>query len=203
MTTITSPYIFWLFDWGIFPVNTSLRYYPLYARCDINEQGITIQLGDETIAITYAQIVTCEKHLFIQSASAGRAYNVKIILHKDVQIQKGRFARNEIYLVPVKMFANEPSAAEIDDMAAVINAFASHNESTIPKNPYQRELIRRGRAADFSEATWNALTPPNVYTPVPSFGRKLLAILLIVCGVSFIGLVITAIIYNLFHYLAH
>src|SRR5690349_15527149 len=101
MTPITTLYTFWLFDWGVFPVYTSLHYYPLYVRCDINEQGITIHLSDDTIAITYTEIVTCQKHWFVQSASSGRAYNVKIILHKDIRIQKGRFARNEIYLVPV------------------------------------------------------------------------------------------------------
>lgn len=198
-----SSYIFWLFDWGVSRVYDVFRYYPLYVRCDIDERGIRINLDPQVITITYDQILVCEAYHFTQSRSAGTSFNVKIILHQNSQIKKGDSASNEIYLVPVNMFANEPSISEINDMVSIVNTFTNHNEPSIPKNPYQRELIRRDRAAEFSEATWNALTPPNVYTPIPSFGRKLLMILLIVFGVSLIGLIAIAIIYNLLHYLFH
>lgn len=35
-------YIFWLFDLATHQLYTSLRYYPQYIRCDIDEKGIII-----------------------------------------------------------------------------------------------------------------------------------------------------------------
>ena len=192
-------FIFWLFDWATHRIATSMRYYPRYIRCDIDEYGIHVYLFVEPIHILYSQIKSCEIYRFSQGLYAGPATNLKLeLINIPKQDQHTPFDK-QIYLVPVNPFHNEPGISEIESMEQIINLFRTSEVPTLPTNPYERELIREGKAAEFDAKKWNPVTPPNVYNPVPNPLLFLFKILLLTVIGTFIVLVVIGIIYNLIY----
>jgi len=84
-------------------------------------------------------------------------------------------------------------------MVEVINVFRSGHIPFLPTNPYERELIQRGQANEFDAKRWDALTPPNIYTPVPNPFVFLLKLLVLAVVGTTIVLVVVGIIYNLLY----
>lgn len=203
MTTqiVNSPstFVFWLFDWSTHSVSTSLRYYPRYIRCDIDETGISIYESFKPIRILYTQVKSCEIYRFSQGLYAGPTNNVKLELATIPTDIGNTVSGNQLYLVPVNLFHNEPRTPEMEDMIKVINSFRSGKIPLLPRNPYERELIRLGRANEFDVQRWDPLTPPNVYTPVRNPILILLKTLLIAAIATLVILLLIGIIYNLFN----
>lgn len=107
--------------------------------------------------------------------------------------------RDELYLVPVNVFRNEPRTPEMEDMVYIIYSFRSGNVPLIPANPYERELIRLGKANEFDVKKWDSLTRPDEYTPVPNPFLFLLKLLLFGAVGTLAILVVIGIIYNLLY----
>lgn len=196
--TFPSPHIFWLLEWNVVEIYTMFLQQPLFVPCRIDTQSITIELTPKPLVIPYNQIVQCEKYVFSQGGGAVATVNIKIILAPSAKITKGRLTRNEIYLVPANPLHGS-SMAECDDMIEVINSYRQNLVSSIDKNPYYRELLRRNRIQEFSEETWRSEVSPLIYTPLPGSLKTLLKTLLIALIITLIGLIIIGIIYNLLY----
>lgn len=201
-TEITNPsptFVFWLFNWATHRIFTSLHYYPRYIRCDIDENGISVYDLTNPVRIPYAQIKSCELYRFSQGRYAGPTNNVKLKLIKSVTTNEQTVLSDELYLVPMNVFRNEPRTAEMEDMVYIITSFRSGNVPLLPTSPYERELIRLGKANEFDAKRWDSLTRPDEYTPVPNPFLFLLKLLLfVVVGTLAISVVI-GIIYNLLY----
>lgn len=195
----SSTFVFWLFDWATHRIVTSLRYYPRYIRCDIDASGISIYDTSKPLHIPCTQISLCEIYRFSQGLYAGPANNVRLKLVSTFADNEHTTSRRELYLVPVNPFRNEPGISEIESMVDIINSFRTGNVPQLPTNPYQRELIQRGKANEFDVQRWDPLTPPNLYTPVPNPILVLLKALLIAAIATLIVLLLIGIIYNLFN----
>jgi hypothetical protein len=62
----------------------------------------------------------------------------------------------------------------METMVTVINAFRAGAVPDAPTNPYEREFIRQGKAAEFDTSRWDATVQPNEYTPIPTPAARLL-----------------------------
>lgn len=189
-------YIFWVADWGVAPVYTAMIWRPLYVPCLISAQGLTIQLP-RPLHLTYNHIVSCERYVFSQGLPAGSTVNVKITLVPSAKITKDNITSNIIYLALVNPLLL-PGTKECDDMVTIITSYQLALHPAIHKNPYYRELKRRGREAEFSEERWQAHVLPHVYTKPQSL-RQTLWQALITLGVLLAFLVAVGIIYNLLY----
>lgn len=196
--TDQTSHVFWLFDWGTNPVYTSLRYYPLYARCDIDHNGISIYSKNSgTIAVSYDQITSCNHYKFVQSASAGVARNLKITLFAPIQIKQNTKPANELFLVPADVFKHNPKSVEIDEMLQIISAYKEGQEPTNARNPYEREMRRLGKLNEFDKNKWDAYVPPSTFSPVPSLRTSIFKLLLIALVGTAIFVSIVGLIFNL------
>jgi len=189
-----TPYIFWLFDWGVNDVYTVIRWTPLHIRCAIDQNGIRIDFPGQPPLLTYDQIVDCKKYVFSQGRNSGSTVNVELILKPEVVIQKGRLSNHILYLVTVHPFKNYPSFDESDAMILVINEYRAGNVPTLSRNPYEREFIRKGKPAQFDPTAWDANIRPDVYTPTPKLWRLIvfiifLGIIVVPCVMVFLWLV--------------
>jgi hypothetical protein len=106
----------------------------------------------------------------------------------------------KIYLLPAGVLENPPtaSAAEVDVMVEVIEAFKANRQPAIHPNPYYRALDRSGKGEEFSEEKWLATTPPHVYTPVMHIGKFILIVIGMVTVVTISVMGIAGLIFNLF-----
>lgn len=199
ITNSSSPFVFWLFNWATHRIFTSLHYYPQYICCDIDASGILIDDRLKSIQFSLNQIKSCEVYRFSQGLHAGPTSNVKLELIEPIKSNARRNLSRELYLVPVNLFHNEPKAQEMEDMVHVINTFRAGHTPLLPTNPYEREFIRLGKASEFDSQKWNALTPPNIYTPVPNPFLLLLKLLLFAVVGTLAILVVIGIIYNLLY----
>jgi hypothetical protein len=180
-------YIFWLFEWDTINLYSSYRWYPQYIRTQINENQMIIETVPLPIIIPLHQLESASRHANYQSTYAGRAHGVKLKFRSEVSIPPKNSTSRDLLLAPVDPLGWHTCHHEIDDMIAIITAIKNKQVPTLPENPYQRALQRKGRADEFSESKWNRLNPPNIYNPPPQILRT--------AFVTFLGLIPVALIF--------
>ena len=167
----TSTYVFWLFELSTIELYSSYRWYPQYICMRVSKSQLILETAPQPIIIPFNLLDTAEKHVHFQNMYAGRAYGVKLKLHQPISVPPKGTSSAELYLAPVDPLGWRPCLDEINTLLEVIDTFKKGQNTTIPENPYQRALHRKGRSGEFSEAKWNRNTPPNIYTPPPQMLR--------------------------------
>jgi hypothetical protein len=183
----TGTYIFWLFDWGHLPVYSSSRWYPTYIQTQVNKENITVDTKPVPIVIPLSQIKSVTKYANFQGLGGGTEYTVRLQFHEKTLIAATNKLVPEFHLSTIDPLGWRPCPHEIENMVSVITAFQGGQAPTLPENPYQRALQRKGRADEFSETKWNRLNPPNTYNPPPQILRT--------AFVTFLGLIPVALIF--------
>lgn len=191
----TSPYTFWLFDWGNSP-GVRRGFYPLFIRVTIDSSALTLHLPGNPLTVPIQMIEHAER--FSAYLYAGSIRSLYLRLTEEASQQDDRLWEKSLYVLPVDVFSRIPrdSFAEMDDIIMIIETYKQGKTPYIHPNPYQRELQRQNRLDKFSEEKWNASVPPNVYTDIYTLGKvmKLLLVWIPIMLVSF--LLIVAIVYN-------
>ena len=176
-----------------------MRYYPRYARCDIDETGISIIEQGKITHLPHQLIKLCQIENFSQGLYAGPTSNVKLDIEASNHTVQQKSSVERLYLVPMNPLENRPDIVEMEDMVSVIKLLGTGQFPSISTNPYQRGLRRTSDTGNFDIENWDPLIPPNVYNPLPNPLWKLLRILLIAGIVTMTTLLIIAIIYNLYN----
>ena len=198
--TQPQPYIFWLFDWGYRRISTSIRFHARYIRCDLEHGKITLFDTPEAVVIPLEDIEQYEKYDFIDSAGIATS-NIRLVIKKNIHLQpiRGQVFKHEIYLVPLDVFEHRPDFDEVEAMHQLLSALYKDDEVNFVRNPYQRKLIKLGKAAEFSSEKWVATVAPNIYKPAPTVFRELGKLILAFLVVMIVGIILIGVIYNLTH----
>lgn len=188
---------FWLYEWGNFPVYTSLKFSNRYYFCSIDENQIEIKNLEQQVLISMDAIESCERYSFSQSRGAGSAVNLRLTLKKGYTVNKNGKSTHELYLVPVDVLSHRISYAEMDAVQETVLSFLDNRKVTIHENPYYRELQRQNRLEEFSEEKWQATTPPNEYTKFVTAKRAAWMVIVSVVFAVLAIMVTAAIIFNI------
>lgn len=194
---VRNPHTFWLFDWGVIEVYTGTRWRPLYVLCQLDQDGLRIEIPEHLIHLSLNEIVNCEQYVFSQGPRSGSAVNIKLTLLPNITMRKGRLTNNELFLVTAHVFRYQPSFDECEEMISVLNQYRVGLTPTVSKNPYEREFHRQGRQEQFDPQKWNAQLSPVVFLPPYRPIRSILTFLLIVVGATIVVMALFGLIFNL------
>ncbi len=167
--TNLAPYVFWVHRWEVIARGVNMLN-PNYTLCQITDEMLSLASSTDTesVSIQLKEIANCEIYGF-SPARYVDIFFVRISLFEKRELKRGWTEKDELYIAPIEPLGFLASYEEAVDMVEVINALRVGSQPNIPKNPYERDLIRKGRGDEFSEEKWNALTLPSVYYPPPGF----------------------------------
>lgn len=195
--SINETHVFWLFNWGYHRVHSSLRLVPIYQRCDITSDSLTIHDEAATVVITLTDITSYDIQRFYEGAGGGHTSNLKLSLLRGVTRDgKRRREAKELFLATADVFSHYMDDNwELKNMYEVVRCRKNGEVPMVDPNPYHRVLRRRGQSERVTERVWDPYLHPSHYGHVPTVMGILITRVLGVIGVSLLGCIIIGLIY--------
>jgi len=199
-THFDARYIFWIFGWSSGPIFWGMKFSPTNTRCEISQTEFTLFTPKETITIPLTQIIDVDSYAPYAGAGGSGPTNLVLTIADSPAVRSHLTREGKLYIVPQAVFANPvcPSYDEVLAMIEVIEVFQAGQQPTAHPNPYYRALERRGKLERFSAEAFDALTPPQTYTPIIAPWKFVLLFIGTVAGVVILLMIIIVLIFNVF-----